>query len=243
MIDLRLADDSDALAEMAADWLAPFVARPAAHLCVAAGGSPRGLYRELAERAAQGRMSFAEVRFTQLDEWHGVPRDDPAACGADLRQHLLDPLGVAESHWLGFDSEAPDAHAEVERVASLARRWRRFTVCILGLGANGHIGLNEPAGSLPAGAHVARLSDATRRHPMLRHLATRPTEGMTFGLGDIHQARAALVLVSGEAKRFPLVRMLIGPVTSRFPASLLQLHRRCVVFADRAAAGGHRQTA
>ncbi len=243
MIELSLAEDADELAALAADWLAPYLTDRAAHLCVAAGGSVRGLYRELAERAASGRMSFEQVRFTQLDEWHGVPRDDPAACGADLRRYLLEPLGIVGESWLGFDSEAADAHTEVVRVAGLARRRGSFTVGILGLGANGHIGLNEPADALASGAHVSRLSDETRRHAMLRHLATPPTLGMTFGLGDLCEARAALVLVSGEAKREPLERLLHGPVTTHFPASLLRLHRRCVVFADRAAAGDLRPTA
>ena len=44
---------------------------------------------------------------------------------------------------------------------------RGLDVCILGLGDNGHIGLNEPAPSLEVGCHVAMLTDESRRHALL----------------------------------------------------------------------------
>jgi glucosamine-6-phosphate deaminase len=48
-------------------------------------------------------------------------------------------------------------------------------------------------------------------------------------------AREVIVLVSGEAKRAPLARMLDGPVTPDVPASVLRTHPRCLVLTDRAA--------
>ena len=58
---------------------------------------------------------------------------------------------------------------------------------------------------------------------------------MTLGLAAIMAAREVIVLVSGEAKREPLARMLDGPPTLDVPASILKLHPRCLVLTDRAA--------
>jgi glucosamine-6-phosphate deaminase len=58
---------------------------------------------------------------------------------------------------------------------------------------------------------------------------------VTLGLATIMEAREVVVLVSGEAKRDALARMLDGPVTIDAPASVLQRHPRCLVITDRAA--------
>src|SRR5437763_1461218 len=51
----------------------------------------------------------------------------------------------------------------------------------------------------------------------------------------IMAAGEVVVLVSGEAKRAPLARMLDGSVTPEVPASLLRTRPRCLVITDRAA--------
>ena len=49
-------------------------ARPDALLCAATGSSPVGLYERMAANAA----AYARLRVLKLDEWIGVPPDDPA---------------------------------------------------------------------------------------------------------------------------------------------------------------------
>jgi galactosamine-6-phosphate isomerase len=237
-MDLRIVPDEAAVARQAADVVVELLsARPAAHLCLAAGRSPRPLYAELARRARAGECSLDRAAFTQLDEWHGLRATDRGTCAADLRDGLLDPLGVPPARCLTFATEAPDAEAECARVAARLAARGAFDLCILGLGLNGHLGLNEPAEELHAGAHVAELSESTRRHHMLAHLAEPPRFGLTLGMADLMHAARVLVLVSGGAKREALARLVHGPLTTWFPASLLQLHAACLVLAD-ADAGG-----
>jgi galactosamine-6-phosphate isomerase len=116
-------------------------------------------------------------------------------------------------------------------------------LCILGLGRNGHVLMNEPAAEVTPFAHVARLAPSTRRHPTLRALKTPPRRGLTLGLGEILQSKAILLLVSGRHKSAALKRTLSGRVTTRCPASFLWLHPDVTVICDRAAAGGGRKQA
>jgi len=237
-MELRIAPDEQAVARQAADLVVALLAeKPEAHFCLAAGSSPRPLYAELGRRVAAGAVNFARARFTQLDEWHGLPSDDPGTCLADLRAHVAEPWGLAREQWLLFESEAPDPAAECARVAEALAEWGPFDLAVLGLGLNGHLGLNEPSGWLSGGPHVAALSAATRRHAMLAHLPKPPSHGMTLGMADLMRAERLLVLVSGADKREPLHKMVHGPISSRFPASLLQWHANCVVMADEAAGG------
>ena len=111
-------------------------------------------------------------------------------------------------------------------------------LCILGLGTNGHVAMNEPALAIVAHTHTARLAASSRRHALLRHLPKKPTDGMTLGMGEILWSRKILLLVSGRGKRAALEKLAEPNVTTRFPASLLWLHPDATVLCDRAAAGG-----
>ena len=110
---------------------------------------------------------------------------------------------------------------------------------ILGLGVNGHIGFNEPAAALAATTHRVRLTPATRRaNAALFHNRRRdvPREGLSMGMGTILRARRIVMLSTGLGKARCVEQMLKGPVTTRVPASFLQLHAHAEVWLDRAAA-------
>ena len=110
-------------------------------------------------------------------------------------------------------------------------------ICILGLGINGHVAMNEPAPAFTPGPHVAKLSRSSQRHPLLGGLAKKPRYGLTLGLGDILRSRKILLLVSGHHKHQPLKRLMQPRVSTQFPASFLWLHPNATVLCDREAAG------
>jgi glucosamine-6-phosphate deaminase len=59
---------------------------------------------------------------------------------------------------------------------------------------------------------------------------------VTLGPASILEAREVVMLVSGPLKRDALRRVLEGPVSPDTPASVLRLHPRCTILADRDAA-------
>ena len=110
-------------------------------------------------------------------------------------------------------------------------------ICVLGLGANGHLALNEPAEQLQPFVHVARLTAESCQHPMLAESAARPSYGLTIGMADILQSRKVLLLVSGVHKREQFQRLLSRQVSTQFPASFLWLHPDVTCLCDRDAKG------
>ena len=203
-------------------------------ICLASGDTPSGTYALLA--GAPDRL--ASARYIQLDEWAGIGADDPASCAAYLERTVRGPLAVPPERWIGIQGDAPDAAAECRRVTTVLEDAGPIDLCILGLGRNGHLGLNEPAESFDPFCHVATLATLSRGHPMLAETATSVRQGLTLGLGDILRARRVLLLVSGAAKRAPLARLAARRVTSALPASLLWLHGDAVCLCDRDAAAG-----
>jgi galactosamine-6-phosphate isomerase len=200
-------------------------------LCAATGNSPTGTYRELVRAAQSHPGLFDGVRIVKLDEWLGVPPDHPASCERYVRSNIVEPLRVGSESYLGFHLDAADPAQECARVQTELDR-SGLDVCILGLGANGHIGLNEPAPSLQTGCHVASLTDETRQHGMLADLDRKPTHGMTVGIGDILRARKIVLLVTGRGKERAFSGLIAGRVTTALPASFLALHDDVDVFID-----------
>jgi len=111
-------------------------------------------------------------------------------------------------------------------------------VCVLGLGTNGHIAMNEPAASLKPTVHVAKLTAETLGHSMLASSKKIPSFGLTLGMTEILASREILLLVSGASKREPLQLFMRREITTLFPASFLWLHPNWTLLCDRAAAEG-----
>ena len=231
---IEMARDHDEMSQKAASHLARALRRkPGLLLGLATGATPTRAYQRLARMRRTRPALFQGVRIVKLDEWLGLPMDHPATCETYLREKVLRPWGVPRSRYHGFPSRPRDPGAECARLARWLARHGPFDLCVLGLGRNGHLLMNEPAEALSAGPHVARLAASTRAHSMVRAMKAPPRRGLTMGLADILRSRAILLLVSGGHKAAPLRRLLSGRVTTRCPASLLWLHPDVTVFCDR----------
>lgn len=218
--------------EAAASVIAAAAAKSDSLLCVPAGNSPAGLYQELIREAGRKPDLFRSLWVVKLDEWLGVLASDPASCEYFLKSRLLDPLAVAAERYISFDPETADPLRECERIRGELERQGPIDLCILGLGKNGHVGLNEPGPSLHSHCHVAKLSEETLRHSMMSSKESKPAHGLTLGIGDILQSRKIVLLVTGEGKKRVIARFLDGTVTTDLPATLLWLHHDLEVLLD-----------
>jgi glucosamine-6-phosphate deaminase len=111
-------------------------------------------------------------------------------------------------------------------------------VQVLGIGANGHLGFNEPGSALTSRTRVKRLSERTREDNarFFASLDDVPTHCLTQGLGTILGARRLVLLATGEAKAPAVADALEGPLTASCPGSVLQWHADAVVVLDEGAA-------
>ncbi|MDX2283950.1 MAG: 6-phosphogluconolactonase [Bacteroidia bacterium] len=233
---IRLCQDAAELARTAAGLMIDEIRRkPDLLLCAATGGSPEGAYAELTSRRDQFPQD--RLRILKLDEWGGLAPDDPRTCGYYLQTRLLDPLNISPDRFFGFDSQPADPAAEAARVQALIEREGPIDVCVLGIGLNGHIAMNEPADSLQAGCHVAALSESTLAHPMLHGAGPLPAYGLTTGMANLFQSRHVLLLISGAHKREITRRLLERRISTGLPASLLWMHPAVTCLIDQEAAG------
>jgi len=204
------------------------------------GRTPIPVYEELSRLAATERLDFSRVITFNLDEFVGVSRRDRGSYRRFMEEHFFGRVNMSKRHIHFLNGTAARLETECDRYEAAIARAGGVDLQILGLGANGHIGFNEPAASLIARTHVATLKPSTRRanRALFGNRAARvPRAALSMGMATILQARRIVLLATGAEKARSAAGMLNGCVTPRLPASFLQLHRECEVWLDRAAAG------
>jgi galactosamine-6-phosphate isomerase len=233
-MEIKTAATYDELSQRAADViLGELKQRPDLLFCASAGNTPTLTYQFLAAKYERKPDLFRKMRVLQLDEWGGLPRPHPASCYADLKSKLLGPLRISPNRFRGFRGDISDAETECRKMTGWLAAHNPIDLCLLGLGKNGHIAMNEPGPNLIPQAHVAKLTASSRKHSMLTGVESKPNYGMTLGIAEILASRRILLLVSGASKATILTRLLESPVTTRLPASFLWLHSDVTILCDR----------
>lgn len=192
-----------------------------ANVCLATGSSPSLAYDLFVDHVRARDTDVSTLRFTKLDEWCGIPMDHPSTCESFIRSKLLDPLKIPEDHYLSFDSMTTHIDEEARRIHEALDK-HPIDLCILGLGKNGHLGLNEPSRALLPFAHVAMLADQTKTHPMIEGVFVN--KGFTLGMQEIMSSKRILLIVSGDGKQEVYRKFLDQTVDPQLPVSFLWLH-------------------
>ena len=208
-------------------------AKPDLLLCAATGNSPTGVYKLLAEGFSTNPGLFPKMRVIKLDEWGGIEPEEKGSCESYLQEHVLRPLQISEERYIGFKSNPENPQEECKRISSFLADEGPIDLCILGLGSNGHLALNEPAEFLQAQCHVAELSPSSLQHKMTTGMKQKPAYGLTLGMADILHSKKILILITGKGKSAMVQQLLSGKINSQLPASFLWLHPNTICLIDR----------
>jgi glucosamine-6-phosphate deaminase len=237
---ITIFDTLEHAAMVVADEICDAIAaKPTAVLGLAAGRTPVPLYRELAARHAAGTADFSRVTTFNLDEFVGITPGAPGSFRRFMDERFFSGVNVASSSINFLDGMAPDTTAECLRYETAIGEAGGIDLQLLGIGANGHVGFNEPAEELTATTHHTALLPPTRLANAALFggdVARVPESALTMGIGTILSAREVILMAAGERKARCIAQLVEGGLTTRMPASLLQLHPRVRVFLDRSAA-------
>ena len=174
-----------------------------------------------------GDLSRATVFL--LDEFD-LPASSPGRCDAMLERDLLSRLNQQPARVVAWDTALDLDAASRAMEADIEDGGLRLA--IVGLGANGHVGTNEPGSPAESRCRAVQLDPSTAAGAMAYGAPTQPERAVTLGLGNLLAADEVWLLVTGSHKRDILQRALYRPISTSVPASILRRHRRLVVFAD-----------
>jgi glucosamine-6-phosphate deaminase len=239
-MNLIIEPDAEAACAYAAALLADYVRDvPNPVLGLATGRTMERVYAQLAERHASENLDFSACTTFNLDEYAGVAPSDPHSYRTYMEQHFFRhiaiprertnvPLGIAENI-----AAACAAYEDAIRTAG------GIGLQLLGIGATGHIGFNEPLSSFASRTRLVMLDRRTRQQnaEMFGGVAADvPEHAVTMGVGTIMEARRIVLLATGPAKAAIVATALQGPITAMISATALHFHPDCTVILDEDAA-------
>lgn len=198
-------------------------------ITLATGGSPKRMYELFVQEVNDRKIDISEVTFVKLDEWYGVVPEDSCTCTTFIKENLLDKLYMQPKQLIEFVSNTKDVKSELAKVDSFINE-HPIDLMILGLGMNGHLGLNEPNESLSFKCHQAKLNEKTKTHDMAKDHQLE--SGLTIGLEGIFTSKMVVMVVSGTRKEDAYQEFMSQKISTTTPASLLWLHPNCITMID-----------
>lgn len=206
-------------------------------LCAASGDSPAGVYKNIVGLADRNEVDISGWSFVGLDEWVGLNGNNEGSCRFYLDQQLFHPLDIPANRISFFDGAAGDLEKECSDVEGFIDRHQGIDVAILGLGMNGHIGMNEPGTSATLRSHVTNLDPMTQTVGQKYFKKEQKlTKGITLGLATLMESKYVIVVVSGEHKAEIVKQMLAAEMSEKLPCTLFRHHPRLRIYLDKPAA-------
>lgn len=235
-MQVEVFKDPQELAEHTAEFIINLVReKPTATLILTSGDTPVKTYKKIVELAQSS--DFDQVTVIGLDEWVGVPATSEGSCRYIVEENLLKPLNVNPAQYTFFDSMTDDLQSECARVDKLIFEKGGADFIIVGVGLNGHIGLNEPGTSFDLYCHVSKLAEITvSTGQKYFNQSTELTQGITIGLKHLLEAKIAIMIATGERKAAIIQEVVLQDPNINLPATVFKKHINGHIWIDKAAA-------
>lgn len=237
-MELRIYPDYQQLSRATADLIKNYIQNKRdALICIASGHTPVGVFECLVQDVKSKSLDISQCVFLSLDEWIGIDPADSGSCLSMLKKDFFDPLQIGEKQLIYFDVTVADLDMECKRVNDFISLRGGLDVMLVGLGTNGHIGMNEPGTSFDSYAHIGALAEETKATGQKYFTtATALGNGITLGLRHLAEAKLPIVMANGEKKTAIVKKMLTHTVTEQIPATIAQRISRGYVMIDQLAA-------
>jgi glucosamine-6-phosphate deaminase len=238
-MEVIIQSNPDAVARLASQLIAKDL-RANAHLVLglATGRTVERLYEMLVAKHKTEKLDFSLCSTFNLDEYVGLPASSPHSYYSYMCKHLFNQVNIDMRNTHLPNGTAKDLDSECENYENLIKKFGGIDLQLLGIGRSGHIGFNEPLSALRSRTRVKALTPTTinQNATLFDDKTEVPRRAITMGVGTILDARKCLLLATGVEKAEIIAKAVEGPITSMISATALQLHRKCTVIVDEAAA-------
>ena len=164
-MEVVILSSSKEIGALAADSIDPLVRRkPEAVIGLATGSSPLAIYAELARLLERAGLSFNDVSGLRPGRVRWPP--SPGTPSPTTRSSA----GSSSTAWTSTPAKVRGPAARARDIAAACAAYEGairgaggIDLQILGMGANGHIGFNEPGSSLASRTRIKTLAEQTRQ--------------------------------------------------------------------------------
>jgi glucosamine-6-phosphate isomerase len=211
--------------------------KPDALLCFPAGETSVGTFKHLIELNQKGVISFKKCKIVGLDEWANIGAMKSENCFSFLKKHLFDHIDYSEENLCFFDGESSDLKHECVKTDDFIKKNGPIDMMLLGVGMNGHLGLNEPGTSFDLYSHIVNLDETTKIVGQ-KYFSGKVTlsKGITLGIKYVLEAQTVILQLNGNRKAEVVKRLIESEVSPGFPASVIKSHLNSFLLLDKEAA-------
>lgn len=235
---LSIYKTNEDMSRAAADLIIKQLAeKPDSVICFPSGESPTGMLKYLVQDTADGKADLSRCFIVGLDEWVGMDETNFGSCKHYLYNHFFSKVDIDPERVVMFNAKADDLDAECTRINDFISSKGGLDIMMVGIGMNGHLGLNEPGTPWDLYAHVSELDPVTVQvGQKYFQEATSLSQGITLGLQHLKEAKCPVLIASGAKKANIISEALQGHVGEDVPASILQTIPHAVIMLDEDAA-------
>lgn len=226
--------------DVTAAWriIGQIIRKPDSVIGLSTGQTTKNMHAIVSSIYQQYPFDTSRVTLFNVDELTNLPRSYAGCCYTMIAEQLAGPLGIPDERFIMPQTISEDYEAECRRFQEALEARGGIDLQMLGLGYNGHIGINQPGTPFGSETWVSPMDPVfearVRRETGVG--AEHQLGGLTLGIRTIMHARHIVLIAKGEHKADMVRQVLKGPVTEDIPGSVLQLHPNCEFLLDAAAA-------
>ena len=202
-------------------------------ICLASGDTPQGAYTYVAEALKGEDLSKYNFVFVGLDEWAGMDKNDKGSCQDYMQRDLFGKLNLGPDQLVEFNAKSDNLEEECRKMDAFIEENGGLDLVILGVGMNGHLGLNEPGTSFDKYSHVVDLSENTKEVAKKYFETEKKLEkGITLGIKHFLEAKKEVLIISGSKKADIAKKVAEEEVSVEIPATSAKLHKNSCLILD-----------
>ncbi len=206
-------------------------------LGLATGSSPKGVYNKLIEIHKKEKVSFKKVVTFNLDEYYSISKDHKQSYHQFMDENLFNHIDIDRDN-----IHIPDGDMDKKMVDKFCKEYEKkiksfggIDIQILGIGANGHIGFNEPGSNLNSITRLVKLDYQTRHDARLNFNGIKnvPSSAITMGIKTILASKRIVLMAWGKSKSNAIKNAVEVRQNVKVPASLIQSHGNATIILDK----------
>ena len=226
--------------DVTAAWriIAQMLKKPDSVIGLSTGQTTKNMHAIVSDIYARYPFDTSRVTLFNVDELTNLPRSYAGCCYTMIAEQIARPLNIPNERFIMPATMSDDFDAECRNFQKALEERGGIDLQMLGLGYNGHIGINQPGTPFGSETWVSPM-DPIFEARVRQETGVGPDYelgGLTLGVRTIMHARKIILIAKGAHKADMVREMLKGPVTEDIPASVLQLHPNCEFLLDADAA-------
>jgi glucosamine-6-phosphate deaminase len=228
--------------DVTAAWriITQMLVKPNSVIGLSTGQTTMNMHAIVSEIHAKYPFDVSRITLFNVDELTNLPREYAGSCYTMIKTQIADPIGLPEENFIMPPTMSDDFEGEAALFERRLADRGGADLQMLGLGANGHIGINQPGTPFESETWVSPM-DPDFEAKVRRETQVPPSivlGGLTRGIKKIMHTRKLILIVKGKHKAAILAKAIQGPVTTDIPASVVQMHSNCEILMDADAASG-----